>query len=134
MKTVFNKIMTKKIKLLIVEDNVSLKKVMNHRLKEEGYGVDIVGNGNEALKAIEKKDYTLVLLDLIMPFKNGYEVLQTLKTLKKRPRVIVFTNLAGKEERQKAIDLGAEEVYIKADISIQEVVNIVKNALTVEES
>ena len=124
----------KKVKILIVEDNTSLKKVMHNRLKEEGYNIDIVGNGNEALAAIEKADYSLILLDLIMPFKNGYEVLEALKEMEKSPRVIVLTNLAGKDQKQKAMDLGAEEVYIKSDISIQEVVDIVNKFFSTDRS
>lgn len=114
-------------KILIAEDDPFLSKVMNSTLKDEGFDVDLAHDGGEALEKIAKNKYALILLDLIMPVKNGFEVLGELKTKKSKIPVLVFSNLSQDQDKKEVMSLGAKEYYVKSDISIDEVVAAVKN-------
>ena len=116
----------KQIKILIAEDDSFLGKIMGNRLKEEGYYVDIVTDGEETMDLINKDGYSLVMLDLIMPVKTGFEVLKELKDTGNKTPVLVFTNLAQDEDRKEVMALGAKGYYVKSDIAMDELVKVVK--------
>jgi CheY-like chemotaxis protein len=115
-----------KVKILIVEDDPFLIKIMGNRLEEEGYIVDRSSDGEDALRRIKKDGYALILLDLIMPVKTGFEVLQELKDDGNKIPVLVFTNLAQDEDRREIVSLGAKGYYVKSDIAMDELVKVVK--------
>lgn len=115
-------------KILIAEDDEFLIKVMNNRLKKEGFHVDTANDGLSALEQITKNNYQVVLLDLIMPNMDGFEVLTELKKLKNQTPVLVFSNLSQEEDRKEVIELGAKGYYIKSDISIHDIVEVIKKA------
>ncbi len=119
----------KPLKILISEDDPFLVKIGSNRLKEEGFEVDTAGNGAEALDKISKNRYAVVLLDLIMPVKDGFEVLKILQKNKDKTPVFVFSNLAQDEDKEEVKRLGAKGYYVKSDIAIDEVVGIVKKFL-----
>ncbi len=110
------------IKILIAEDDPFLSKIMGNRLREEGYEVDTAHDGEEAFEKIKADRYSLVMLDLIMPLKSGFEVLQALKEREDRTPVLVFTNLAQEEDRQEVLSLGAKGYYVKSDIAMDDLV------------
>ena len=116
----------KTIKILIAEDDPFLSKIMSNRLREEGYDVDTVGDGEEAIEKIRNDGYDLVMLDLIMPIKTGFEVLQGLKESDVRIPVLVFTNLAQDEDKKEVLELGAKGYYVKSDIAMDELVTTIK--------
>lgn len=124
--------MSKKI-LLLVEDDFFLRSLMKKKLTLEGYEVIEAENGRIALNELEKNDIDLVLLDLIMPEVDGFEVLETISKnpeLTKIP-VIVLSNLGQKEKIDKAKSLGAKDYIIKAHFTPGEVVEKIKKQLEV---
>ena len=115
-------------KILIAEDDPFLVKIMGNRLKEENFDVDTVNNGQSALDQIIKDGYKVVLLDLVMPTMDGFQVLAELKKRKIKTPVLVFSNLSQDEDRTEVMALGAAGYYIKSDISIQKIVEVIKKA------
>lgn len=115
-------------KILIAEDDPFLVKIMGNRLKEENFEVDTVDNGKSAMEHIEKNDYKVVLLDLVMPIMDGFQVLEELKKRKIKTPVLVFSNLSQDEDRKEVMALGAKDYYIKSDISIQDIVKVIEKA------
>jgi len=113
-------------KILITEDDPFLVKIMSNRLREEGFTVDTANDGDEALEKIRDCDYALMMLDLIMPNKTGFEVLQALKDLKCRMPVLVFSNLSQEDDKEEVLALGAKGYYVKSDIAIDELVKVVR--------
>jgi len=123
--------MTKsKVKILIAEDDPFLIKVMGTIFEDEGYIVDRAVNGQEAIDKVKNNGYTLMLLDLIMPKKNGFEVLEEMKKGKIKTPVLVFSNLAQPEDKKEALDLGAKDYFVKSDMSIDDVAKAVKKFIS----
>lgn len=117
--------------VLVVEDDPFYSKIYKTKLAKEKIESQIVGNGNEAMKAAQVLRPKLILLDLIMPGKDGFETLAELKAdpnLKDVP-VIVLSNLSQEEDIKRIMDLGAAEYLVKANIPIQEVIDKVKHNL-----
>jgi two-component system, sensor histidine kinase and response regulator len=117
--------------VLVVEDDPFYSKIYKTKLAKEKIESQIVSNGNEALKVVKELVPGLILLDLIMPGKDGFETLAELKSdpvLQGVP-VIVLSNLSQEEDIQRIMDLGAAEYLVKANVPIQEVVDKVKHNL-----
>jgi DNA-binding response OmpR family regulator len=115
--------------VLIAEDDPVLSKVASEALKRQGFLVDNAMNGEEALGLIRKKEYGIILLDLIMPDKTGFDVLHELQLLGNVTPVIVFSNLFEESIKKEALDLGAKDFIVKSDISIEELVQEVHKHL-----
>ena len=117
--------------ILIVEDEDFLIMALKDNLVAEGYTVDIARNGDEALKKIQKKKPSLVLLDILMPQKDGFYVLEEIKKNPERQLipVIVLSNLGEDKVIKRALDMGADDYLVKSQHSIQEVIEKVKDYL-----
>lgn len=117
-----------KLKILIVEDDKFLQKILTTKFVKEGFDVVAASDGDEAVQKVTTDVPSLVLLDLILPKLTGFEVLTEIKTnLKtKGVPVIVLSNLGQDEDIIRARELGAMEFLVKADLSINEVVTKVK--------
>ncbi len=114
--------------VLVVEDDPFYSRIYKTKLAKEKIESQIVGNGNEAMKAAQVLRPKLILLDLIMPGKDGFETLAELKAdpnLKDVP-VIVLSNLSQEEDIKRIMDLGAVEYLVKANVPIQDVIDRVK--------
>ena len=121
-------------KVLIVEDDRFLSKAYTSKLKKTGFEVILAFNGKEALEKSKLEKPDIILLDLLMPKKNGWTVLADLKknrALKNIP-VIVLSNLGEEDDIKKARGFGAADYLVKSDISIQEVINKIKKFLAKE--
>jgi len=118
-------------KILFVEDEPSLQKAISELLTQEGYEVFNAADGDEGLKTAKDKDPDLILLDLILPKKDGFEVLKELKADEKMKNipVIVLTNLEGIGDVEKAIELGATTYLVKANYKLEDVVTKIKDFL-----
>ena len=104
------------MKILIIEDDNFFQKFYSTKLAESGYEVAIAVNGKDGLDQVKKIKPDLILLDIIMPEKDGFEVLSTLahdSTLKKIP-VIVFSTLGQVQDIEKAKKLGARDYIDKS--------------------
>lgn len=100
-------------------------------LEENGYSVETASDGEMGLELSLKNEYDLILLDIILPKKNGLEVLAELSQKKKEdlPKVLVLTNLGEADSVQKALDLGAMSYLVKADHNLKEIMEKVENLL-----
>lgn len=117
--------------LLLVEDDFFLRRLMHKKLTLEGYMVIEAEDGKSALKQLEEKEIDLILLDLIMPEIDGFEVLEIISknpNLSKIP-VIILSNLGQKEKIDRAMSLGAKDYIIKAHFTPGEIVEKIKNQL-----
>ncbi len=110
------------IRILIVEDEEFLRDVIHEKLEEAGYKVWSVGDGLEGIETVKKERIQLVLLDLLIPGIDGFEVLRRLKWDKETSSipVIIFSNLGQKEDVDRALGLGAEDYLIKAHFTPDE--------------
>ncbi len=114
---------TSGIRILVVEDDAFLFSLVSERLGKEGYKIITAMDGEQALKALETEVPDVLILDVIMPGMNGFEVL---KKIKADPRykamsIIVFSNLGQEHEIEEAKKLGADEFLVKAKFTLKEV-------------
>lgn len=116
-------------RILVAEDDTLYAKVYKNKLTKEGYEVTVVGNGVEALKQAKLIMPDLMLLDLIMPEMDGFEVLKKIKedAATKKIRVIVMSNLGQDSDIAKAKELGAEEYFVKTNMSIMDLMDKIKS-------
>ena len=104
------------MKLLLVEDDIFFRKFYFEKLKEKGFILEEADNGEEGLEKIKSFQPDLVILDLIMPKKDGFEVLQSLQSdpsIKKMP-VLVFSTLGQEKDIEKAKKFGASDYVNKS--------------------
>lgn len=123
--------MEEKKTILLVEDDAFVSDIYQTRLEQEGYKLVLAENGLEAMKKIEEQIPHLILLDIIMPYMDGMEVLKKLKAndkWKKIP-VIILTNLSQKEEVDEGLGIGADDYLIKSHFTPSEVVEKVRTIL-----
>jgi len=116
-----------KKKVLVAEDEKPMAKALELKLNNSGFTAKAVFDGEEAVEELEKNDYDLLLLDLMMPRRDGFGVLEWLKEKKKKLPVIVSTNLSQETDIAKAKGLGAVDYFVKSDTPIAEVLERVKN-------
>jgi two-component system alkaline phosphatase synthesis response regulator PhoP len=117
--------------ILVAEDDRFLANIYEIKLKKENFEVVVARDGEQALIAARSKKPDFIILDLIMPVKNGFE---TLAELKQDPnlkdvKVIVLSNLGQEEDAKKAKDLGALDYVVKSNIPIQKIVEKIKEYL-----
>ena len=119
-----------KTKVLIVEDDRFLLKILTMKFSAEGFDVASAADGEDGLKQMVSSPPDLVVLDLILPKMNGFEVLTEMRTnaTTKNIPVVVLSNLGQEEDIRRATELGAQEFLVKSNLSIMEVVSRVKEA------
>jgi DNA-binding response OmpR family regulator len=116
------------MKILLIEDDKFLRTVLEKKLLTEGFEVVSAVDGDEALEKIISDKPDLILLDIILPKKSGFLVLENIKKdpeLRKLP-VIIISNLGQEEDIQKGLSLGAIEYFVKAKISLEDIIKKVK--------
>lgn len=116
-------------KILIAEDEKPMSKALEIKLGREGYDVKAAYNGQEAIDYLKKEKFDLVLLDLIMPKKDGFEVLTEIKNKKIKTSVIVLSNLGQEEDMDRAKSLGAKDFFVKSDTPIAEILEHIQKVL-----
>jgi two-component system, OmpR family, alkaline phosphatase synthesis response regulator PhoP len=118
---------TMKPKILLIEDDLFLSSLLKTRLEKENYEVILAHSGSEALELLRNHKPRLILLDLILPGKSGFEVLEELRAdpqLKDKVGipVVVISNLGQETDMERARELGVVDYFVKARISIDELV------------
>ncbi len=119
------------IQILLVEDDKFLRSLLLRKLENFGFKVETAITGEDALKKAKEVIPQVILLDLVLPGIDGFEVLKGIKEddkLKQIP-VIVLSNLGQREEVEKGLRLGAEDYMIKAHFTPDEIINKVKKYL-----
>ncbi|BAU47210.1 chemotaxis protein CheY [Sulfurifustis variabilis] len=116
--------------ILVVDDEPSIVLSLEFLMKEAGYDVRTAADGDAALAAISERPPDLVLLDVNLPKRNGYEVCEAVRANPawKAVRILMLTAKGRDVERQKGIALGADE-YVTKPFSTHEVVNKVRAML-----
>ena len=115
-------------KILIVDDERSMRDVLSIMLKRAGYGVTVASDGEEAIAHIDKELFDLVITDLKMPKAGGLEVLKTVKESSPESVVLIITAYASTESAVEAMKLGAYD-YLTKPFQVDEVQLIIRNAL-----
>lgn len=115
-------------KILLVEDDDSLANVYMMRLEVEGFEVKRSVNGEEALAVAKEYRPDLILLDVMMPKIDGYEVLDILRNTPETGniKIIVLTALSQDSDRKRAEDLGADDFLVKSQVVIADVISRIK--------
>lgn len=117
-------------KILIAEDEKPMAMALELKLKKEGFDAMAVHNGNDAISEIEKGGYDLVLLDLMMAYKDGFTVMTEMKKKGAKVPIIVTSNLSQKVDEKKARELGAVDFLVKSNTPIVKIVERVKEQLS----
>ena len=117
--------------ILIIEDDKFLRELIAQKLIKEGFEISEAVDGEEGIKKIKEEKPDLVLLDLILPGIDGFEVLSRMReesTLSSIP-VIILSNLGQKEDVEKGLKLGAVDYLIKAHFTPGEIIDKIRAAL-----
>mgnify|MGYP000232785036 CR=1 FL=1 len=116
-------------KLLLIEDDSALREIYKRVFEENGWKVYEAENGKVALEMLKKCSPDIILLDILMPEKDGFDFLRAFKEKGMKYPVVVLTNLSGEEYRQKTLELGARDYLLKVDFTPQELVKKVESYL-----
>ena len=100
------------MRILIVEDEPDLRRTLAQALREEGYAVDTAGDGDDGLYKAESWEYDAILLDVMLPKMDGWQVLRRLRE-KKRTPVLMLTARDRTADRVKGLDTGADDYVVK---------------------
>lgn len=113
-----------KAKILFVDDDNFLRKVYQSELGDQGYDVILAQDGEEGLEKAKISDPDLIILDMIMPRKNGFEVLTELQNNPATSNipVIILSNLGQDDDIKKGLDLGAVDYLVKDNITLNTIV------------
>jgi len=124
--------MANKIKILLIEDDPFLLSMYATKFELEGFEIIFAEDGEKALKAASKEKPDIILLDVLLPKMDGFEVLKELKKNEetKAVPVILLTNLSQRDDVEKGLALGAVDYLIKAHFMPTEVVEKIKKILS----
>lgn len=120
-----------KKKILIIEDDNFLQGLEASKLSKDGYEVITASNGEEGMEKINEHGISLILLDIILPKFDGFEILKKVKEvdiLKDIP-VIVFSNLSEEKDVKKSKELGAIDFMVKSNFTLDELVEHIDKIL-----
>jgi len=121
-------------KILIAEDDKFLHKILQTKLRKEGFEIISAYDGEQTIMKIQETSPDLILLDIVMPKKNGFEVLEEMKILPKVAKIPVFilSNLGQESDIAKAKEFGVKDYLVKANFSINEVIKKIKSKLAMK--
>ena len=118
-------------KILLVEDDPFLSSLLKTKLQKNGFEIILATDGEMALEMFKKTNVDLILLDIILPKKTGFEVLEEIQMdpqlQSKKTPVMIISNLGQEEDIERGKELGVVEYFIKAKISIDDLVQKVKS-------
>ena len=118
-------------KILVVEDDSFLQELEVSKLKKEGYEVIVASTGDEAIEKIKEDGINLILLDLVLPNFDGFEVLKRIRESEKTKKtpVLVFSNLSEEKDIKKAEELEANDFMVKSNFTIEELAQKIKSII-----
>jgi DNA-binding response OmpR family regulator len=120
-------------KILVIEDEATLQQALTEYLSEEKFEVISALDGEKGLELSASASPDLILLDIILPKMDGFEILEKIKHNEKTKNipVILLTNLESVEDIQRAFEKGATTYLVKADFKLEDVVNKIKETLKI---
>ncbi|NLY19838.1 MAG: response regulator transcription factor [Tissierellia bacterium] len=101
------------MRVLVCEDEMDLNDIISQKLESDGYSVDSCFDGKEAIDILSYTDYDLIILDIMMPKANGFDVLKSLRNAGKDTPVMFLTARDAIEDRVKGLDSGADDYLVK---------------------
>ncbi|PJA02246.1 response regulator, partial [bacterium (Candidatus Gribaldobacteria) CG_4_10_14_0_2_um_filter_36_18] len=118
----------------LIEDDPFLIDIYTTKLRDSGFSIETATDGREGLKKLREKKFDILVLDIVLPKIDGWEMLEKIKNAPHqygggRLKIIVLSNLGQKEEVEKGLRLGAEKYLIKAHYAPSEVVEEIKKVL-----
>lgn len=120
-------------KILLVEDDPFLSLLLKNRLQKEGFNITLAKDGQEGIDYLKNFQPNLMLLDLILPKKTGFELMEEIRLdpqfYGKNVPIIVISNLGQQEDISRSRQLGAVDYYVKAKISIDDLIQRIKEFL-----
>ena len=118
------------VNVLLVEDDAFLREICSKKLTKEGYTVYEAIDGEQALSGIESAKLDIVLLDIILPAIDGFQILSQIRTNKDKKiakvPVIMLSNLGQDDDIKKAMDMGANDYLVKANFTTEEIIEKIK--------
>lgn len=114
--------------ILLVEDEESLALGLRYNLSEEGYNVDWVDNGKKAIESIEKSPYDLVILDVMLPYLDGFEVAKKIRSRMPQMPILMLTARTRIEDKIKGLELGVDD-YMTKPFNLEELLLRLKGML-----
>lgn len=120
-------------KILLVEDEKDIREIYARQLDKAGFTVTSVGDGDQALEELKKDTFDLLLLDIMLPKKNGLEVLKEFKQIKpdSSMKVIIVSNVGNADVMKEGFALGAVSYLMKVSCNPDSVVSQVQNILNI---
>lgn len=117
--------------ILLVEDDPFVVDIYTTKLKEAGFDIEVAENGEEALRKLKEKKPDLLILDIVLPNIDGWELLKKIRTELSFEdlKVVVLSNLSKKSEVEKGLEFGVIKYFIKAHFTPSEVVEEIKRIL-----
>ncbi|KKP70167.1 hypothetical protein A2X44_00465 [candidate division CPR3 bacterium GWF2_35_18] len=121
--------MSKARKILVIEDDQFIREMYCRELQKEGYETDFTDNAEDGTKKIRKNKYDLVLVDIMLPGKNGLDMLKDFKEKDgtKGAKFILLTNIGQDSVVKQGLDLGAKGYFIKSSHTPSEIVQEINN-------
>lgn len=118
-------------KILVAEDDVFLGRIYRTKFVKAGFDVSLAVDGLDATNQASNMKFDLILLDMVMPRKDGFEALADIR---KDPKykdtpIIIVSNLGQKEDKDRALSLGATEYLVKSDIPLNDLINKINSYL-----
>jgi len=114
--------------VLIAEDEKPLAHALELKLQHEGFTTTVAHNGKECLEFLSAQNFDILLLDLMMPEVDGFQVLEQLSKKDKPPTVFVLSNLSQKEDEDRVLAAGATKYFVKSDTPLSVIVDEVTKA------
>lgn len=118
-------------KILLVEDDPFLIDIYTTKFKEAGFSVEVASDGEEGLRKLNEEKFDLLVLDIVLPQIDGWEILRKIKNHPPAGglKIVVLSNLGQKGEVEKGLKLGATKYLIKAHYTPSQVVDEIKEVL-----
>lgn len=116
-------------KILLIDDDPFIVDMYVLKLKDSGFKIEVARDGNEGLKKVKEFDPDIILLDIVMPGMDGFQVLEEIRKEGRPRKVILLTNLGQKEDVERGVRLGADDYVIKAHFTPSEVLEKIKSVL-----
>jgi two-component system, NtrC family, response regulator HydG len=115
--------------ILIIEDDREMRSLLEEFLKEEGFEVDSIGDGSEALSRVYQRTFDLVITDLWIGDVSGLSILPVLKKIRPRIPVIAITAFGSEEVRRRALDRGAD-AYLEKPLQLEELKSLMDQMIS----
>ena len=116
--------------ILVIDDDEALNTALQVKFSDKGFTVTLARDGEEAIRFLEEKTFSVVLTDLHMPKTNGFEVLEHIKRTRNADTpCYVITNLGSDVHCERAMNLGARKCFIKSLFSLKDIVEFVDRAI-----